>query len=154
MTWVVSDYIATPGTNEVSVTKGQQVEIIDTNCNGAPEFCLVRLNIHSGSAADGSGTIEGKVPVSVLKFAPTKSGHRKGADTTADNKDSENNGKFLLFKKKHFFFFIFSFNFVPMGYSNHHHHITVVIFSVSFVGGFFYFIFFIFSSFELCVSRF
>lgn len=95
MTWVVSDYVATPGTNEVSVTKGQQVEIIDTNCSGAPEFCLVRLNIHSGSAADGSGTIEGKVPVSVLKFAPSnKSSNRKvNPEITADIKDSDNNGE-------------------------------------------------------------
>lgn len=96
MTWVVSDYVATSGTNEVSVTKGQQVEIIDQNCNGSPEFCLVRLNIHSGSAADGSGTIEGMVPVSVLKLAPSnRNTHRKNADTTisSENKDStENNG--------------------------------------------------------------
>lgn len=94
MTWVfvLTDYTATPGTNEVSVTKGQQVEIIETVCNGAPDFCLVRLNIHSGSAADGSGTIEGIVPISVLKLAPSiKGGHRKGGD---DNKESnDNNGK-------------------------------------------------------------
>lgn len=102
MTWVVTDYTATPGTNEVSVTKGQQVEIIETVCNGAPDFCLVRLNIHSGSAADGSGTIEGIVPVSVLKLAPSNKGsHRKGIETN-DNKDStEHNGKCIktfLFK--------------------------------------------------------
>lgn len=99
MTWVVSDYTATPGTSEVSVTKGQQVEIIDTQCNGAPDFYLVRLNIHSGSAADGSGTIEGLVPHSVLKLAPNnKSVHRRGIDgsgvSSGDGKDTtENNGK-------------------------------------------------------------
>lgn len=96
MTWVVTDYNATPGTSEVSVTKGQQVEIIETACNGAPDFCLVRLNIHSGSAADGSGTIEGIVPMSVLKFAPSnKSSHRKGADASnSENKESAD-GKFF-----------------------------------------------------------
>lgn len=103
MTWVfvTSDYTATPGTNEVSVTKGQQVEIIETVCNGAPDFCLVRLNIHSGSAADGSGTIEGIVPISVLKLAPSiKTGHRKGGD---DNKESnDNNGKSIYFTYRHF----------------------------------------------------
>ncbi|XP_031622402.1 kalirin isoform X2 [Contarinia nasturtii] len=94
MTWVLTDYTATPGTNEVSVTKGQQVEIIETVCNGAPEFCLVRLNIHSGSAADGSGTIEGIVPASVLKLVPSnKSGHRKGAD---DNKEPTDNNDLTL----------------------------------------------------------
>lgn len=96
MTWVATDYTATPGTNEVSVTKGQQVEIIETACNGAPEFCLVRLNL-CGSAVDGSGTIEGIVPMSVLKLAPSnKSVHRKGGESsTNDNKDSnDTNGKF------------------------------------------------------------
>lgn len=95
MTWVVTDYNATPGTNEVSVTKGQQVEIIETSCSGAPDCCLVRLNLHSGSAADGSGTIEGIVPMSVLKLTPfSKGSHRKGVDTSSENKESaENNGK-------------------------------------------------------------
>lgn len=92
MTWVISDYTATPGTNEVSVTNRQQVEIIDTNCKGAPEYCLVRLN---GNAADGSGTLEGLVPVSILKPAPSsKIVHRRAIDGGADNKDtSENNGE-------------------------------------------------------------
>lgn len=92
MTWVISDYTATPGTNEVSVTNRQQVEIIDTNCKGAPEYCLVRLN---GNAADGSGTLEGLVPVSILKPAPSsKSVHRRAIDGNSDNKDtSESNGK-------------------------------------------------------------
>lgn len=85
------DYTATPGTNEVSVTKGQQVEIIETVCNGTPDFCLVRLNIHSGSAADGSGTIEGIVPISVLKLAPSIKSHRKGGDDSKESND--NNGK-------------------------------------------------------------
>ncbi|XP_055319895.1 kalirin isoform X8 [Sitodiplosis mosellana] len=94
MTWVLTDYTATPGTNEVSVTKGQQVEIIETVCNGSPDFCLVRLNIHSGSAADGSGTIEGIVPIAVLKLAPfIKSGHRKVGD---DNKESNDNNDLTL----------------------------------------------------------
>lgn len=95
MTWIVSDYIATPGTNEVSVTKGQQVEIIDPSCGGSPELCLVRLNIHSGSAADGgSGTIEGMVPVSVLKPPPSnRNAHRKNVNDASEAKDSaEGNG--------------------------------------------------------------
>lgn len=97
MTWVLTDYTATPGSNEVSVTKGQQVEIIETACNGSPDFCLVRLNIHSGSAADGSGTIEGIVPTSVLKLSPSgKSGYRKGADTNETKESNENTGKSLI----------------------------------------------------------
>lgn len=99
MTWIVSDYVATPGTNEVSVTKGQQVEIIDPNCGGSPELCLVRLNIHSGSAADGgSGTIEGMVPISVLKPPPSNRAHRKNVNDASEAKDSaEASGKCALF---------------------------------------------------------
>lgn len=98
MTWVIADHTATPGTNEVSVAKGQQVEIIDPNFNGTLEHCLVRLNVHSssnGTAADGSGTLEGLVPISVLKLAPTsKIAHRRNVDGNADSKDpTESNGE-------------------------------------------------------------
>ena len=68
MTWVICDYIATQGTQELSVTKGQQVEIIDLNCSGAPEYCLVRLPINSTDSQ------EGLVPVSVLKPLPSSHG--------------------------------------------------------------------------------
>lgn len=98
MTWVVSDYTATPGTSEVSVTKGQQVEIIETTCSGAPEFCLVRLNAQSGSgtaignSAD-SAAQEGLVPLSVLKLAPSKGVHRRNIDGADVKEHLENSGK-------------------------------------------------------------
>lgn len=100
MTWVVADHTATPGTNELSVVKGQQVEVIDSSFNGSSEYCLVRLNVHSGGngaiASDSSGTVEGVIPSSVLKLVPTTSkAHRRGNDNGADAKEShENNGKF------------------------------------------------------------
>lgn len=53
------------------MTKGQQVEIINTECQGAPEFCLVRI-LGSGkdtSPSEGS-TLEGLVPVTILKPFP------------------------------------------------------------------------------------
>lgn len=97
MTWVVADHTAAPATNELSVVKGQQVEVIDANFNGSPEYCLVRLNVHSsgsGAAADGSGTLEGVVPSSVLKLAPATKAHRRPPDSSADAKEpAENNGK-------------------------------------------------------------
>lgn len=93
MTWVVSDYTATPGTTEVSVTKGQQVEIIDTS-SGAPEFCLVRLTAKGGSGE--AGTQEGLVPLSVLKPAPSsKSVHRRAIDGIENKEHTESNGKFF-----------------------------------------------------------
>ncbi|XP_052565340.1 triple functional domain protein-like isoform X2 [Culex pipiens pallens] len=69
VTWVIADYVATQGTSELTVTKGAQVEVIDMNCTGAPEFCLVRLPINSTDSQ------EGLVPVSVLK--PLPSSHSK-----------------------------------------------------------------------------
>uniref|UniRef100_W4VRC9 Putative triple functional domain ptprf n=1 Tax=Corethrella appendiculata TaxID=1370023 RepID=W4VRC9_9DIPT len=82
MTWVINDYIATQGTNELSVIKGQQVEIVDLNCSGAPEYCLVRLPINSTDSQ------EGLVPVSVLKPLPSShsklSSKQRDADQLAD----------------------------------------------------------------------
>lgn len=97
MTWVVSDYTATPGTSEVSVTKGQQVEIIDTACSGAPDFCLVRLNAQgSGSGANGADAVaqEGLVPLSVLKLAPSKGAHRRNVDGADMKEHPENSGEY------------------------------------------------------------
>lgn len=94
MTWVVSDYTATPGTSEVSVTKGQQVEIIDTACNGAPEFCLVRLSNQGGGQASDTNVPEGLVPVSVLKPPPSgKVVHRRNVDSWDAKEHLEGNGK-------------------------------------------------------------
>ncbi|EAA11276.4 AGAP006107-PA [Anopheles gambiae str. PEST] len=69
MTWVIADHTAAPGTSELSVSKGQQVEIVDMNCSGAPDYCLVRLSINA------SDSQEGLVPVTVLK--PLPSSHSK-----------------------------------------------------------------------------
>ncbi|XP_055630894.1 triple functional domain protein [Toxorhynchites rutilus septentrionalis] len=69
VTWVIADYVATQGTLELTVSKGAQVEIVDMNCAGAPDFCLVRLPINSTDSQ------EGLVPISVLK--PLPSSHSK-----------------------------------------------------------------------------
>lgn len=84
MTWVISDYVAAQGSAELSVQKGQQVEVIDTNCLGAPDYCLVRLtnaptnnNNLSATSLSSSSTQEqiiqeGLVPSSILKPPPTQ----------------------------------------------------------------------------------
>lgn len=108
MTWVVADYTATPGTNEVSVAKGQQVEVLDTsgtaNSATSAEFCLVRLSPMGGG--DG-GTQEGLVPVAVLKPPPSKgsnSSRRTAAAAEAaaaaadkDANNADNTGEFCIF---------------------------------------------------------
>ncbi|XP_034658719.1 triple functional domain protein isoform X2 [Drosophila subobscura] len=76
-TWVVADYIATSGSNELSVSKGQQVEIIEQPSATEPDFCLVRLNPQHDDAA----VQEGLVPVSVLK--PPPGSHNKATGSTA-----------------------------------------------------------------------
>ncbi|XP_068142683.1 LOW QUALITY PROTEIN: triple functional domain protein [Drosophila tropicalis] len=65
-TWVVADYTASSGSNELSVSKGQQVEIIELPTASEPHFCLVRLNLQHDDAA----VQEGLVPVAVLKPPP------------------------------------------------------------------------------------
>lgn len=93
MTWVISDYVAAQGSSELSVQKGQQVEVIDTNCLGSPDYCLVRLtnsttnnNNLSATSLSSSSTQEqiiqeGLVPSSILKPPPTmKNQNRRGGE--------------------------------------------------------------------------
>ena len=56
MAWVIIDFTATPNTSEISVNKGQQVEIVEL-CNSKPDFCMIRI----------SDQIQGLVPLSALK---------------------------------------------------------------------------------------
>lgn len=82
MTWVISDHVAATGSDELSVTKGQQVEVLEMSTT-VPDFCLVRLGIvGSGAGVGASGsskataaasvpTVEGLVPMSILKPPPT-----------------------------------------------------------------------------------
>jgi len=77
MTWVVADHMATPGSRELSVTKGQQVEVlengsINTGTAGIPntEWTLVRLPLTPGQTEPPA---EGLVPTSALKQPPTAS---------------------------------------------------------------------------------
>ncbi|XP_021962830.1 kalirin isoform X3 [Folsomia candida] len=84
-TWVVTDHIATPGSRELSVFKGQQVEIISVEdlthghleLSPSSEMALVRL-------VTGSGEGEGFVPLVVLKQLP-----RLRSSTDADPEGGE-----------------------------------------------------------------
>ncbi|EDV95637.1 GH15671 [Drosophila grimshawi] len=76
-TWVVADYIASAGSNELSVSKGQQVEIIELPTASEPDFCLVRLNPQH----DDSAVQEGLVPVAVLK--PPPGAHKQGSSSAS-----------------------------------------------------------------------
>lgn len=69
ITIVLEDYSA--GNNsEVTVSKGQHVEILDPAPKGEPNWCLVRvLNMEDGEPA------EGLVPISSLKPIPALKQH-------------------------------------------------------------------------------
>jgi len=96
---VVADYIASSGTNELSVSKGQQVEIVEPPTAGEPDFCLVRLNPQHEDAA----VQEGLVPVSVLKPPPGSHKHGSGSGANAagaagsQKSDMQDQGKSLDF---------------------------------------------------------
>lgn len=62
----MADHAAAPGTSQLSVSKGQQVEIIEYTSAGETDFCLVRLNPQT----DDGATQEGLVPISVLNPPP------------------------------------------------------------------------------------
>ncbi|XP_071053767.1 triple functional domain protein isoform X4 [Onthophagus taurus] len=67
MTWVVSDFTAT-SPHELSVSKGQQVEVVEIH-SSKPDFCLVRMPTR-GSDSENSTVPEGLVPLAVLKQPP------------------------------------------------------------------------------------
>jgi hypothetical protein len=64
MTWVVADHEAPAGSAEITVRKGQQVEVLEVP--SGQDMCLVRL--HAASAAEPP--VEGMVPLAVLKPTP------------------------------------------------------------------------------------
>ncbi|XP_044733840.1 triple functional domain protein isoform X3 [Chrysoperla carnea] len=66
MTWVISDHVASPGTQELSVRKGQQVEVVEISTS-RPDYCVVRMPTQG---PDLGAVPEGLVPISVLKPQP------------------------------------------------------------------------------------
>ncbi|XP_021922834.1 triple functional domain protein-like isoform X3 [Zootermopsis nevadensis] len=66
MTWVIADHVAAVGSQELSVHKGQQVEVLELNTS-TPDWCLVRMPT-SGTSVDSPP--EGLVPLAVLKQPP------------------------------------------------------------------------------------
>ncbi|XP_014237093.1 kalirin isoform X2 [Trichogramma pretiosum] len=68
MTWVVADHSAAPGSRELSVSKGQQVEVLENGGSGSGvEWTLVRLAQTPGQSEPPA---EGLVPTSALKQPP------------------------------------------------------------------------------------
>ena len=93
VTWVVSDYSATPGTNELTVTKGQQVEVVEATCANDQDFCLVRLNPQT----DDGAAREGIVPISILKPPPGSQKPNSRKETTETIQEQGNLVCFAIF---------------------------------------------------------
>ncbi|KAF4519125.1 hypothetical protein B566_EDAN007398 [Ephemera danica] len=68
MTWVIADHEAAAGSPEITVRKGQQVEVLEVPAAHNPDLCLVRLP-SSGGSGDQTAQ-EGLVPMIVLKPPP------------------------------------------------------------------------------------
>ncbi|XP_060534993.1 triple functional domain protein isoform X2 [Cylas formicarius] len=69
MTWVMTDFTAT-NPSELSVSKGQQVEVVEV-CSSKPDYCLVRMPTRG---SDQEAVPEGLVPLVVLKQPPPHRG--------------------------------------------------------------------------------
>nr|XP_033331721.1 triple functional domain protein isoform X4 [Megalopta genalis] len=74
LTWVIADHSAAPGSRELTVTKGQQVEVLENGSNiggvNAAEWTHVRLLVAQGQVDPPP---EGLVPTSALKQPPPAS---------------------------------------------------------------------------------
>lgn len=94
---MTADYVS-QGSAELSVQKGQQVEVIDTNCLSTPGYCLVRLtngstnnnlstsSLSSSTTTQESSVQEGLVPFSILKPPPTQvKNNRRAGDVEEGN---------------------------------------------------------------------
>lgn len=95
---MISDFVGRTGTNELSVTKGQQVEVLEMSATTA-DYCLVRVAAGSSGAgpaaassskssgtSSGSQPQEGLVPMSILKPPPTF--HKTSPRRTLDLENS------------------------------------------------------------------
>ncbi|GFG34599.1 hypothetical protein Cfor_01930, partial [Coptotermes formosanus] len=85
MTWVIADHVAAAGSQELSVHKGQQVEVLELNTS-TPDWCLVRMST-SGSSVDSPP--EGLVPLAVLKQPPPGLKTSPSRRATADHDSGE-----------------------------------------------------------------
>lgn len=84
MTWVITEHEAA-GTSELSVTKGQQVEVLESQ-TGREGWCLVRLPSEPPQ--------QGLVPIAVLKPQPK---HHTSPNKKQSQQLDETIGKFVLY---------------------------------------------------------
>ncbi|GAB6019934.1 hypothetical protein CHUAL_001465 [Chamberlinius hualienensis] len=107
VTLVTEDFQAAPGTQEVSVYKGQQVEVLEVSPRSS-DWCLVRLlseqqhsansqlSLNNGPSSlntSSNAQLEGWVPINSLKSSPLLQQQQKAvSNRSMDNDLSESSG--------------------------------------------------------------
>ncbi|KAI0211954.1 hypothetical protein LSAT2_003170 [Lamellibrachia satsuma] len=68
--WVILEDFTATNDKELSVQKGQQVEVLDSAPGGSSEWCLVRMLNSANDGTSCSIQIEGRVPTATIKQVP------------------------------------------------------------------------------------
>ncbi|XP_076248755.1 trio Rho guanine nucleotide exchange factor isoform X3 [Calliopsis andreniformis] len=92
VTWVIADHSAAPGSRELTVTKGQQVEVLENGSNiggvNTAEWTHVRLLLAPGQVDPPP---EGLVPTSSLKQPPSASSKTSPSRKTPSHQQQPSN---------------------------------------------------------------
>ena len=89
--WVILDDFTATNDKELSVQKGQQVELLDSAPGGSTEWCVVRV-LNGAGAGDGSSCgvqLEGRVPTTAIKQVTT------ALTVSSSHGSIDNDGKFV-----------------------------------------------------------
>jgi triple functional domain protein len=89
VTTVLADFHGTPGTLQISVTKGQHVEILQSDCPETPDFCFVRI---CENGKDTTPETDGLVPISILKSHPANTKNSKAHSLHKQPAEAEQTG--------------------------------------------------------------
>ena len=77
---MVANYNGSPDTDQLSVQKGQHVEVLESHCPGKPTFSLIRL-----PQTGAESPVEGIVPAATLRI--TQTSNVKQANTSVVSPD-------------------------------------------------------------------
>ena len=85
---ILDDFTAT-NDKELSVQKGQQVELLDSAPGGSTEWCLVRVLNGAGDGSSCGVQLEGRVPTTAIKQVTT------ALTVSSSHGSIDNDGKFV-----------------------------------------------------------
>ena len=88
--WVILDDYTATNDKELSVQKGQQVELLDSAPGGSTEWCLVRVLNGAGDSSSCGVQLEGRVPTTAIKQVTT------ALTVSSSHGSIDNDGKFCV----------------------------------------------------------